>query len=103
MTSDIRGRSSCPAAGSLLVATHPAVAAQLVAMVEALLLREREALPPLVDVAQPRVDLVVVDSAWKSKEGNAEFQVALVLRFSGKVSGRGLRSRIILQITPKLI
>lgn len=54
----------------LLVSTHPAVAAQLVAMVEAFLLRQREALPPLVEVAQPRVDLVVVYSAWKTKEGN---------------------------------
>lgn len=69
-------------------------------MVEAFLLRKREALPPLVDVAQPRVDLVVVHPAWKSKEGNGvEFQVAPVLKFSRKVSGRGLRSRIILQIT----
>lgn len=57
-------------------------------MVEAFLLRQREALPPLVEVAQPRVDLVVVYSAWNTKEGNAvDFQVALVLEFSRKVSG----------------
>lgn len=56
----------------MLVSTHPAVAAQLVAMVEAFLLRKREALPPLVEVAQPRVDLVVVYSAWKTREGNGD-------------------------------
>lgn len=42
---------------------NPAVAAQLVAMVDAFLLRQREALPPLVQVAQPRVNLAVVDSS----------------------------------------
>lgn len=48
------------------VDTHPAVAAQLVAMVDAFLLRQREALPPLVQVAQPRVNLAVVDSSCGS-------------------------------------
>lgn len=52
-----------PAGWRLLVSTHPAVAAQLVAMVEAFLLGQREALPPLVEVAQPCVDLVIVHSA----------------------------------------
>lgn len=42
---------------------NPAVAAQLVAMVDALLLCQREALPPLVHVAQPRVNLAIVDSS----------------------------------------
>lgn len=46
----------------LLLSTHPAVAAQLVAMVEAFLLGQREALPPLVEVAQPGVDLVIIHS-----------------------------------------
>lgn len=59
-----RSRSSTrSAAPLLLVSTHPAVAAQLVAVVEAFLLCKREAFPPLVEVAQPRVDLVVVYSA----------------------------------------
>jgi len=44
----------------LLIPTHPAVAAQLVAVVDALLLGQREALPPLVEVAQARVDLAIV-------------------------------------------
>lgn len=48
---------------SLVLSTHPAVAAQLVAMVEAFLLGQREALPPLVEVAQPRVDPALVHSA----------------------------------------
>lgn len=46
----------------LLLSTHPAVTAQLVAMVEAFLLGQREALPPLVEVAQPGVDLVIIHS-----------------------------------------
>lgn len=52
----------------LLVSTHPAVAAQLVAVVDAFLLGQRETLPPLVEVAQPRVDLAVVHSTWGGKE-----------------------------------
>lgn len=44
----------------LLLSTHPAVAAQLVAVVEAFLLGQREALPSLVEVAQPCVDLVII-------------------------------------------
>lgn len=45
------------------VATHPAVAAQLVAVVEALLLGQGEALPPLVEVAQSGVDLALIHAA----------------------------------------
>lgn len=38
----------------------PAVAAQLVAVVNALLLSQRQSLPPLVEVTQPSVDLSIV-------------------------------------------
>ncbi|CAB1333753.1 unnamed protein product, partial [Coregonus sp. 'balchen'] len=44
--------------GSAVVATHPAVAAQLVAVVDALLLGQREALPWLVEIAQPGMSLL---------------------------------------------
>lgn len=44
----------------LLLSTHPAVAAQLVAVVEAFLLGQREPLPSLIEVAQPCVDLVII-------------------------------------------
>lgn len=49
--------------GSAVVATHPAVAAQLVAVVDALLLGQREALPWLVEITQPGVDLAVKHAA----------------------------------------
>lgn len=49
--------------GSAVVATHPAVAAQLVAVVDALLLGQREALPWLVEITQPGVDLAVEHAA----------------------------------------
>jgi len=45
-----------------VVPTHPAVAAQLVAVVHALLLRQRQLLPPLVKVAEPRVNLAFIDA-----------------------------------------
>lgn len=48
---------------SAVVATHPAVAAQLVAVVDALLLGQREALPWLVEITQPGVDLAVKHAA----------------------------------------
>lgn len=55
-----------------VVFTHPAVAAQLVAVVEALLLRQRQPFPPLVEVAQPRVNLVVVHPTWGAKGEGGE-------------------------------
>lgn len=42
---------------------NPAVAAQLVAVVDALLLGQREALPWLVEITQPGVDLAVEHAA----------------------------------------
>ena len=59
---------SPPNRKQLPVCTHPAVAAQLVAMVDAFLLGQWEALPPLVEVAQTRVDLAIVHSTWGRKE-----------------------------------
>lgn len=50
------------------VCTHSAVAAQLVAVVEAFLLCQREAFPPHVEVTQPRVDLAIVYPAWKTRK-----------------------------------
>lgn len=56
----------------LLIPTHPAVAAQLVAVVDALLLGQREVLPPLVEVAQARVDLAIVHpTCSREKKGGA--------------------------------
>lgn len=46
----------------MLLSTHPAIAAQLVAMVEAFLLGQRESFPPLVEVAQPCVHLIIIHS-----------------------------------------
>jgi len=41
---------------------HPAVTAQLIAVVDALLLRQRQTLPSLVKVTQTRVQLPVVNT-----------------------------------------
>lgn len=51
--------------------THPASAAQLVAMVDALLLCQREPLPPLIQVAQSCVDFAIIHTTWK-KEGKQD-------------------------------
>lgn len=39
-----------------MTGTHPALAAQLVAVVDALLLRQRESLPPLVEVTEASIE-----------------------------------------------
>lgn len=50
-------------AGHRVARLDPAVTAQLIAVVHALLLRQRQTLPSLVKVTQPRVQLPVVDAA----------------------------------------
>lgn len=52
---------------SAAATTHPAVATQLVAVVDALLLGEGESLPTLVEVAQAGVDLAIKDTPWMSE------------------------------------
>lgn len=66
----------------LLVSTHPAVAAQLVSMIDALLLSQREAFPLLVEVAQTGVDLPVVHSPLGRKQRRLEMSHRLNARLS---------------------